>query len=368
MPTVDKLPANKTNRFLRFILWLVLLVVALESGLRLFGYGRYVVYRPDERLLWLPVPGHKLTEANHKPITISEDGFRYKEKLGPKQSGQVRVFAFGDSVTMGWGVGDDSTYSAFLERMLNAKCPRHSFQVVDAGINAYPNSLVLERIKKVIEDKFKPDIVVFDFSGNTHMEGLVDTHGAVRAKFLNRVRMKGWLRRSAIYDFVIEDLLRTIVYYRLRHMLVAGSLDTRQASEELDVKQFTSRLNDAFQVCQSNNVKMILLVTGTNGETAPDHPFQGAMVDFGREHGIPVVDMIAVWKSMNQDVIFQDYGHPRPEGHELIAQQLFETIHGLDHYCSAEPEISAASSSSSLRKPPAKDGMSESPRRDQSAQ
>jgi lysophospholipase L1-like esterase len=358
----------KRNGFLRFLLWFVLIVVALEFGLRLFGYGRYVSYRPDERLLWVPLPGHNLTEAHHQPITISEDGFRYKEKLGPKQDGQVRVFAFGDSVTMGWGVGDDSTYSAFLERMLNAKCLRHNFQVVDAGINAYPNSLVLERMKKVIEDKFRPDIVVIGFSGNTRMEGLVDTQGAVREKFLNRVRVKGWLRRSAIYDFVIEDLLRAIVYYRLRHMLVAGSLDTRQAGEELDVHQFTSRLNDAFQVCQTNHVKMILLVTGTNGETVPEHPFQGAMLEFGREHGIPVINMIDVWKSIKQDQIFQDYGHPNPEGHELIAQQLFATIHGLDDYCSAEPQTSAASSSSSLRNLPVKNGTSGALRLDQPAQ
>jgi lysophospholipase L1-like esterase len=360
-------PAKKRG-FLRFLLWFALIVVALELCLRLFGYGHYVVYRPDERLLWLPLPGHNLTEANHKPITISEDGFRYKEKLGPKQNGQVRVFAFGDSVTMGWGVGDDSTYSAFLERMLNAKCPRHNFQVVDAGINAYPNSLVLERMKKVIEDQFKPDVVVIGFSGNTRMEGLVDTQGAVREKFLNRVRVKGWLRRSAIYDFVIEDLLRSIVYYRLRHMMVAGSLDTRQAGEELDVKQFTSRLNDAFQVCQSNNVKMILLVTGTNGETTPEHPFQGAMLEFGRDHGIPVINMIDVWKRIKQDQIFQDYGHPNPEGHELIAQQLFGTIQGLDHYCSTDPQVSAASSPSSLQTLPVKRGTSGVSRRDQPAQ
>jgi lysophospholipase L1-like esterase len=340
---------GKKKRFLRFLLWFVLIVAVLEITLRFFGYGQYVVYRPDERLLWVPLPGHKLTELHHKPITISEDGFRYPEKLGPKRNGQVRIFAFGDSVTMGWGVGDDSTYSAMLERMLNSKCPQHNFQVVNAGINAYPNSLVLERMKKVIEDQYKPDIVVIDFSGNTRMEGLVDTRGEVREKFLNRVRWKGWLRQSAIYDFVIEDLLRPIVYYRIRHMMVAGSLDIKQAGEELDVNQFNARLNSALQICQRNNVQMILLVTGTNGETVPEHPFQGAMLDFAHQHGLPVINMMEVWKSLQQDQVFEDYGHPSPEGHELIAQQLFKTIHGLGDYCSSEPEVSTAKSVSTLQ-------------------
>jgi lysophospholipase L1-like esterase len=336
---------NGFHSFLRFLGWFALVVVALELVLRLFGYGNYVSYRPDERLLWVPVPGHNLTEANHKPITISDDGFRYKEKLGPKQDGQVRVFAFGDSVTMGWGVGDDATYSAYLEHILNSKCPQHNFQVVNAGINAYSNSLTLERMKKVIEDGYRPDIVVVGFSGNTRMEGLVDMQGAVREKFLSRVRWKGLLRKSAIYDFVIEDLLRTLVYYRLRHMLVAGSLDLKQAGEELDVNQFTSRLNDAYQVCLRNHVQMILLVTGTSGESVPEHPFQGAMLDFGRTHGIPVVNMMEVWKSMNQDQVFVDYGHPSPSGHELIAQQLYQRINGIGGYCPAPPLSTAGASS-----------------------
>lgn len=347
------MPGKKNGllKFLRFLGWFAFVVVAVELVLRLFGYGNYVSYRPDERLLWVPVPGHNLTEANHKPITISDDGFRYQEKLGPKQDGQVRVFAFGDSVTMGWGVADNATFSAYLEQMLNSKCPQHSFQVINAGINAYPNSLTLERMKKVIEDGFRPDIVVIGFSGNTRMEGLIDAQGAAREKFLSRVRWKGWLRKSAIYDFVIEDLLRTLVYYRLRHMLVAGSLDVKQAGEELDVNQFTSRLNDAYQVCLRNNVKMILLVTGTNGETVPEHPFQGAMLDFGRAHGIPAINMMEAWKSINQDQIFEDYGHPNPGGHALIAQQLFRTISGIGGYCSTQPAVSTAGTSSASQPP-----------------
>jgi hypothetical protein len=92
---------------------------------------------------------------------------------------------------------------------------------------------------------------------------------------------------------------------------------------------------------------MILLVTGTNGETAPDHPFQEAMLVFARQHGLPAINMIDIWKSMNQDKVFLDYGHPRPEGHEMIAQQLFAAIRGLDHYCSAEPSTSAGTVSAS---------------------
>lgn len=337
---------RKLYSFLRFLFWLVIVVVVLEIGLRPFGYGHYVIYRPDERLLWVPLPGHGVTEANHAPITISPDGFRYKVKLQPKKDDQVRIFALGDSVTMGWGVDDDSTYSADLEKMLNRSCPRHQFQVVNAGVNAYPNSLVIERMKEVIED-FQPDMVVFDYSGNERVEGLVDLKGADREHFLSRVRLKGWMRRSAIYNLVIEDLLRNLVYYRLRHVLVAGALDTAQSKQDLDVNKFNERLSDALQFCQSHHVKMIMLVTGTNGEQTPEHPFQRAMVDFAHTHDVPVVNMMDTWKSMNQDQVFQDHSHPSPMGHETIAQQLFTTIRGIDSFCPSQPQLSTKNESAS---------------------
>ena len=333
---------RKSHRFLRFLLWSALVIVVLEVGLRPFGYGHYVLYRPDQRMLWLPLPIHGVTEAGHKSITISPDGFRYKVKLEPKKDGQVRIFDFGDSVTMGWGVDDDSTFSADLERKLNSSCPKHQFQVVNAGVNAYPNSLVIERIKTVIDENFQPDIAVFDYSGNTAMEGLVDKQGADREKFLSRVRWKGLVRRSAIYNFFIEDLLRYVVYYRLKHLLVAGSLDTAQAKQEADVEKFNARLADGYRYCQEHHVKMVLLVTGTNGERSLEHPFQQAMLDFGQKNNLPVVNMVDIWKTMDQSQIFQDHGHPSPLGHETIARELFSTISEMGSYCSQTPPINVS--------------------------
>ncbi len=105
-------PQGVLKRLGKAVLWLLAIFLLFEVGLRPFGYGSYVIYRPDQRLLWVPRAGsHKVTETNHQPITISEQGFRYRQLLALAHPGVYRIFAFGDSVTMGWGVGDDSTYS-----------------------------------------------------------------------------------------------------------------------------------------------------------------------------------------------------------------------------------------------------------------
>lgn len=68
--------------FGKFVLWCVAICVVLEIVLRFFGFGSYVVYKPDERMLWLPQPGtHRVTEMNHEAETINSQNFRYREVL-----------------------------------------------------------------------------------------------------------------------------------------------------------------------------------------------------------------------------------------------------------------------------------------------
>jgi lysophospholipase L1-like esterase len=335
-PATEKpvvVPARKRHRFARFMLWFLGIVLLLEFGLRLFGYGSYVLYRPDAQLLWVPVPGsHKITETNHLPITINADGFRYQQDLGAKQEGQYRVMTFGDSVTMGWGVDDNSTYSAVLEKLLNADCSGIKFQVVDAGVNAYPNALVAERLKKALDDNYQPDAVVLAYSFNTGFERLAKLQGKEREQLLHRVEMKSMARRSALYNFLIEDLLREVMYYRFRELLLQGSWDTAKEHQVVDIDQFIGGLNEAKQAAQAHHVQLVLLLLGSEGETSEVHPYQKAMVEFARKNNVSIVDMISVLRAREQKGLFMDHVHPTAAGHALIAHSLAGTFHGLDSY------------------------------------
>ena len=330
-------PQGVLKRLGKAVLWLLAIFLLFEVGLRPFGYGSYVIYRPDQRLLWVPRAGsHKVTETNHQPITISEQGFRYRQLLALAHPGVYRIFAFGDSVTMGWGVGDDSTYSGALESLLNAQgCPGPKFQVISAGVNAYPNALVVERMKKVLEDNYQPDAVIMAYSFNTGFERLPELQGAERQKFLRRVELKSIARRSAIYNFLIEDLLRGLVYYRLRELLMQGTWNTAKERPDLDVSHFTRGLEEAKAAADARNVPLILLLLGSKEETSPEHPYQKAMVEFAQANHVPLVNMIDVMRSQNQKTMFMDHVHPTASGHALIAQQLASTVRGLNSYATA---------------------------------
>jgi lysophospholipase L1-like esterase len=344
--------SKKKGGFWRKLGWFLAFCLAFELVLRLFGFGNYTIYRPDEKLLWVPEPGRTVTVDNHLPITINHQGLRYASDLMAKQKGEFRVIAFGDSATQGWGVDDNSTYSAFLERKLNQSgCAGERFQAISAGVNAYPNALVGEKLKEVEEDPtFQPDVVIRAYSFNSNFERLPKLQGAAREKFLRQVEFKSIIRRSAIYNFVIEDLLRRVVYYKMRHMLMAGTLDTLGGMENLDVNAVTASLQESLDETRAHHAQLVLLVLASKDQKANDlHPFQKAMLDFALAHQVPVVNMVDVLSSNAPANFYMDPVHPTAVGHQVIADQLYNVIRGLPVYSAAcqPPAVSVANSANS---------------------
>jgi lysophospholipase L1-like esterase len=334
----------------------ILACIAFELVLRLFGFGNYTIYRPDEKLLWVPVPGRTVTVDNHLPITINDQGLRYASDLTAKRKGEFRVMAFGDSATQGWGVDDNSTYAAFLGQKLNETgCPGERFLSVSAGVNAYPNALVGEKLREVEEDPtFQPDVVIRAYSFNSNFERLPKLEGAAREKFLRQVQMKSIIRRSAIYNFVIEDLLRRAVYYRMRHILMAGTLDTLGGMDNLDVSAVTSSLQQSLDETRAHNAQLVLLVLASKDQKPNDlHPFQKAMLDFAAANHVPVINMVDVLKANAPADFYMDPVHPTAVGHKIIAGELYNVIRTLPVYQAAcQPSgVSVANSAAPANSP-----------------
>ena len=319
---------SKKRSFWRGVLWFLGICLVLELGLRLAGYGNFVEYKPDARLLWVPEPGHdRRTPINKELVNINDQGYRYPTDIGPKAPGEFRIFTFGDSVTMGWGVDDKSTYSAVLERQLNASaCPGKQFQVIDAGVNAYPNSLVRERLKTVMESDFQPDLFVLAYSFNTGMESMVNLQGAGRQKILRGVQMKSFLRHSALYDFLIEGVLRDLAYYRFRELMTQGTWNTQKSKPDDPVEQFTAGLQQTYDATVAHHIPMVLLDLGSDDQATDMHPYQKAMIDFAQANHIPIVNMIDAWRTVDRRPLFMDHVHPTALGHEQIGDALTQAV------------------------------------------
>jgi lysophospholipase L1-like esterase len=329
------------RRIGRFFLWLLVLLVVLEIGLRFFGYGRQEIYVPDQHLLWVLKPGHYLTVVDHKPMIVNNQNFRFPVELQPKQPGQYRIFAFGDSVTQGWAVDDNSTYSTVLQNQLNASCSGENFQVISAGVNAYSNSMVAQRAKSVLASPYNPDAIILGYSFNTEFEQFTKLEGANRQALLRRIWLKSWVRRSAIYTFVIEDLLRRFVYYSLRDRLMAGSWNVG-ADKPVDVDSFRNTLAEIVKMTQERDVKLVFLLSGTKGQKGSLNSMQRTMLDFARQNNVPIVNVIDEWKAQDHNGLYVDHVHPNATGHALIAGDLFQAFKPLIPACSASASAANA--------------------------
>jgi lysophospholipase L1-like esterase len=323
----------KKHLFLKSVGAFVVFCVAFELVLRLFGYGHFTIYRPDERLLWVPEPGRTLTVVNHLPITINDQGLRYPVDLQPKQQDQFRIITFGDSATQGWGVDDNSHFSAILEKELNhGSCTHEHFQVASGGVNAYSNSLVAEKLKQVVEDDaMRPDVAIVTYAENTNLEKLTLLKGADREKFLRRVELKSIARRSAIYNFVIEDLLRKVAYYQLRRAIMEGTIE---GMENPDMDLFNQNLQQSLALCKAHHVQLMFLLLASEGQTPSTkiHPYEQAMIDFAAKEHIPLVNMIPIMSTKDKSVMFMDPDHATVAGHELIAEELKKAVETLPAY------------------------------------
>src|SRR5262245_52829809 len=113
-------PARAVRRSLAWWMKLLLLgaslllgLLAVEGGLRLFGLDKQLVWVPDTVLGWRHVPGAKRhwVEEGDGRIVINSLGYRDRERQLDKPAGTFRIAVFGDSMTEGVQVNLEQTFT-----------------------------------------------------------------------------------------------------------------------------------------------------------------------------------------------------------------------------------------------------------------
>ena len=144
----------------------VLFFGALEGLLRVVGVGRpprprlilrsidtdidLPFMRADPDLFWSPRPGFR-GEFQARPVTINGLGLRGPEPAATRPA--RRVLCLGDSITFGYGVGDDETYPSALGRLLGPGA-----EVINGGVTGYTSHQVLALLRRV-GPVLRPDVV-----------------------------------------------------------------------------------------------------------------------------------------------------------------------------------------------------------------
>jgi hypothetical protein len=134
-----------------------------------------IVYRYDPEIRYVLSPSQQ-GWIDDGWLTINSLGFRGREVVTPKPPGSFRVVVIGDSVTMGWGVGDNET-SRPSSRNCCRRFPGRSVDVVNLGVGGYDTRQEVALLKRNVS-RLQPDLVLVGFYSNDVPDALDDNQAA----------------------------------------------------------------------------------------------------------------------------------------------------------------------------------------------
>lgn len=117
-----------------------------------------LLYQADPELGFFHVPDQQ-GWLDDGFATINGLGLRGAMPVMPKPAGTFRILAVGDSTTFGWGVNDDETWCAALERQFKEAHPDRRVEVVNAGVVSY-DLKQSARLLGRLAPRLQPDVVI----------------------------------------------------------------------------------------------------------------------------------------------------------------------------------------------------------------
>ena len=306
-----------------------------EGAARLAGYSGFERYQPDPVLGWVLTPNQDArTKIGGLPVHIDSSGFRAPDISWRKPPHTVRIFSLGNSATFGWGVRQDEVYHQVFARMLNdsARAAHDSthFEVVNAGVNAYALDQVATLLPR-IASRYNPDGFLVAYTFNDEWNRFGSQTAEERHRMLLGVRAKDLLRRSALYNWLIEIEGRR-VYDRLRTQLgsdaAAHTGGARLATADL-ARYRRTLMNIAADAKREH--RALVFVTLTAKDETAHSPRAQAMLDVASEQHVPALDLLPAFGGGGaHDALYLegDGVHPNARGDSVIGVLLYREVCG----------------------------------------
>jgi len=128
------------------------------------GLGQIIRRSPNRKTVYELAPSLSVT-FHGAPLNTNRRGFRDRERSTEKPAGTLRIVGIGDSVMFGWGVGDDASYLAQLEGLLDDDPSGRRWEVINTAVPGYNGVMEVEALKEK-GLALQPDIVILGFCGN----------------------------------------------------------------------------------------------------------------------------------------------------------------------------------------------------------
>ena len=375
---------------------LVLHVVDVDRVARHYEDGQRFYRKAvkwEGRPYWYGLAPNHVEDYDGAHLVVNSHGLRDREIPHAKPKNAFRILSMGDSVTFGWGVPGDRTYSKAMERLLNAaESPDRRFEVINTGCPSF-NTWQEYMFLKTEGLKYKPDAVVLLFTDNdTRMKGPVEkqrmwpldedkpTTSAAATRPAPKPNAKKKPTKVAkaekrpppatkktapkkttpkkakkkpdpddkpvtLYSLMLKSSIFSRIDYEIRkraHARVISECKRDVGSELPDSHPFSPRfqgwriakqaLVDMVELCRKESIPL-LVVQYTFRGTPLDKLITERLSEICKEQDVPFYNMLPLFVGRNYvDMInsLADW-HPNPTAHEIIARGILEEMrkHGM---------------------------------------
>jgi len=297
----------------------------LEGGIRLL-YPRFANYnlemwryiatmkKPtgDPRLPFVHYPNRQGVFYG-VPVQTNQFGFRGPEMETAKPDGVKRILVLGDSLVFGWGVSQEATIPALLEKRLNAAGGR--CEVVNTGVGNYNSTMEVELFKKT-GLALNPDAVILIFFVNDpepvpQLNPL--TYAFRQHSYLSAVLFDAYQRMRTRYD----ARFTWIDYYSGLYRADAPALqENRDALHEL------------VRLCRSKGIALYF-VSYPELHQLEDYPLAVATAhieSIARETGTPFLDLLSHFQGQDPESMWvsPEDAHGNDKAAALAADAIYQ--------------------------------------------
>lgn len=237
--------------------------------------------KPDQVLFWRFNPN--VHSVKHPKYSDSDVQFNTNERgergaLHPyeKPKNVKRIIILGDSSSAGYGLSDDETYAALLQKKLDDYSP-NEYQVVNLacfGYTSYQNMRMLE----TEGSRYSPDYVVFSAGFNDSRRERVrpDSAYAYPAGF-----------GGAILEFLHESRFVRLMRWLLisaRNLVTANTIEEKDMVERVPLDEFRRYLLKAVGEARRIKADIVFLPI-----SAPD-AYNGVLEQVAKDNRVSVID------------------------------------------------------------------------------
>jgi lysophospholipase L1-like esterase len=215
-------------------------------------------------------------------------------------------------VTLGWGVAEDDTMTARLQRMF--KADGQDVEVLNAGIGNYNAVRYVERFKKRLADLRPTDIVVHYFLRDAEILDAGRDNALLRNSELAATT---WIAFSRYFGMAAEKTLEE--HYR----------DAYRPEAE-GYKEMRAALHDLAGYAKAHDIRVYLAMTPDVHDLV-DYKFgyiHERMRQVAAEEGFRFVDLLPPMKNLTPAQLWSMPGDPHPNGlgHRLMAEAIYPAL------------------------------------------